>query len=462
MSNVKTKKKKLSGWSRSKYINANIFYAHDKSDIERLIKYCTKKNIKISIRATGSSFGDQSYISKGITCDISKMNNIIDYDKSKNILIVESGITLLNIYNKILPDDYILKATPGGMQVSAGGALVNNIHGKDNFKSGNFSNNVRWIEIIDSRGRTRIIKKNHINFKHVIYSMGLFCVITKICLELVKIKSQYLEVNTYRTKNIRELISKFENEKKNENDFYIGWIDCFNKKNIGRGLLRTARFSKIKSDQNNLFKPFKINTKMFNLLPIKFIYPLISIIYMKWMFKFANSLIYHFTSLNKKILLFKNFIWIDNNFIPEYPEIFKKNGFLTLQPFFPKKNAAENIEIFLKICQKFGFEGILCPIKLHKNINSLNKLHFSGEGYSIVVDAPLRFHNKKQLDLFLKNIFHFLNEIDGKIYLTKDLFSKSVDFKKMYGNSVTDFLKIKKKFDEKDLFYSDQFQRLFK
>lgn len=462
MSNVKTKKKKISGWSRTKYINANIFYAYDKFDIEKLIKYCIKKNTKISLRATGSSFGDQSYISNGITCDISRMNKIIDYDKSKNILIVESGITLLNIYNKILPDNYILKATPGGMQVSAGGALVNNIHGKDNFKSGNFSNNVKWIEILDSRGKTRIIKKSHIDFKYIICSMGLFCVVTKICLELIKIKSQYLEVKTYRTKNLTELINKFEKEKKKENDFYIGWIDCFNKKNIGRGLLRTARFLKVKNNKKSTFKPFEINTKMFNLLPIKFVYPIISILYMKWMFKFANSLIYHFTSLNKKILLFRNFIWIDNNIIPEYPEIFKKNGFLTLQPFFPKKNAAENITSFLKICQRFGFEGVLCPIKLHKNINSVNKLHFSGEGYSIVVDAPLKFQNKKKLDLFLKNIFNFLYEINGKIYLTKDLFSKREDFRKIYGDSLADFLKIKKRFDKKDLFYSDQFHRLFK
>ena len=115
----------------------------------------------------------------------------------------------------------------------------------------------------------------------------------------------------------------------------------------------------------------------------------------------------------------------------------------------------------LKICQKYGFEGFLCPIKLHKNINSINKLHFSGEGYSIVIDAPLKFHNKKKLNLFLKNVFDFLNQINGKIYLTKDLFSRREDFEKMYGEYIVDFLKIKKRFDKKDLFYSDQFLRLF-
>ena len=100
MLNVKTKKKRISGWSRSKYINANIFYAYDKSDIEKLLKYCIKKNIKVSIRATGSSFGDQSYISKGITCDISEMNKIIDYDKSKNLLI-EWNLPISHFHHKL-------------------------------------------------------------------------------------------------------------------------------------------------------------------------------------------------------------------------------------------------------------------------------------------------------------------------------------------------------------------------
>jgi len=459
------KKVKISGWAKSKFVETNLTYPKNINQIIEVLRFAKNQKKRVAIRGRGCSFGDQSYIKNEITCDLSKFNKIINFDSKNQLITVEAGISLIKIYKHILSRNFILESTPGGLQVSVGGAISNNIHGKDCFKNGYFDENVSSIKYLDSNLKIQEIKisENNLNKSNNIFGgIGLFYLILEVTLHLKKKKSLFLKTHTKRVDTIDSMIKNFENLNTKEDDYAIGWIDCFARdKKIGRGLFRTATFINQNDNQAILEKEILIkeNKKNFLFLPQKITIWMLSKIYCRFLFKLANFIIFNFSFLGIKKVNFIKFIWIDNNLIPNYPDIFIKKGLFTIQPFIPIKDASKNIKKILLICQKYKFEGILCPIKKYKKAKFVNELHFSGEGYSIVLDIPINKNFNYQFKYFIDEISNFLSKINGKIYLTKDLRLDKENFKKLFPN-FNHFVEEKKISDNNNLFATDQYLRL--
>ena len=138
-------------------------------------------------------------------------------------------------------------------------------------------------------------------------------------IKLRNIQSLLLDTETKKVKNIEEMLDCFNEKHLNGYDYAVGWIDCFSTKNVGRGIFRKAKFSQNK-------KKIKINkmeqNKKFLFFPKKFMITLISFVYTRFIFKTLNFLIYNFYFMKNKKIIFNKFIWIDNNFIPDYSLIF--------------------------------------------------------------------------------------------------------------------------------------------
>ena len=447
----------ISGWSNLKTVKTKQFYPKNIEEILSIVHSAIADKKQIAIRGNGCSFGDQSYLEDQITINLNHYNKVIEYNKNEKYIVVQSGISLLDIYNHTINDKLILESTPGGLQVSVGGAIANNIHGKDCFKNGYFKNNIISLKLINPQGK--LIEYNHLSkekeFINLFGSMGLLSIVTEVKLKLKNIQSLLLSTETRKVKDIEEMVDCFNEENLNEYDYAVGWIDCFSKKNIGRGIFRKAKFSQNKKEV--IIKKMEQNKK-FLFLPKNFMISLLSFFYSRLIFKSLNFLIYSFYFNKKKKIIFNKFIWIDNNFIPDYPLIFAKDGFLTIQPFIPIKEASKNIKRILLLCQKFKFEGIFCPIKKYKNHETENSFSFGGNGFSIVIDVPLK--NKHNLEQFLDEILDLISSFGGNVYLTKDFYLNKKHLKKILYN-YENFLKFKKDYDENNLFSTNQFERLF-
>ena len=126
------------------------------------------------------------------------INKVIDYDKKKKIIEVESGVKLKDVLLISLKDNLFLPSTPGGLDITVGGAISNNIHGKDCFKNGYFENNVKSIKVLTAQGVIIKISKDEFKefFENIFSSFGLLGIICSVEIELKEIKSSFLEVET--------------------------------------------------------------------------------------------------------------------------------------------------------------------------------------------------------------------------------------------------------------------------
>jgi len=435
-------------------------------DCQELLKYCNQEDIKICCRGGGYSYGDMILNSEQVILDTSSMNQILNWDSETGLITVQPGVSFASIFKISLLHNWTLHSCPGGMDVTVGGAISNNVHGKDAWKSGNFGCQICSFKLLLSSGETiKVDKSKESLFKAVIGGMGLFGIITQATIQLKKIPSPFVSIKTELAQNIEEIIALLERRRK-DSDFAVAWIDAFAKgSSTGRGYVSSASWVEddLETTSSDLDKSLTKPTLIFGVLPAKPLWFIGRYFFKPIVLNMLNKIHYLVAkikfSINKKSsdpILFTDYNFMHNK-IPDIREVYRPHGFFEFEPLLPKKNGAKIMRDLLILCQRFKSESLLCGIKSHKGDDFL--VSFAGDGYSIGIDIQIAGRTKKEINNFTDAIIDFTNKHDGKIYLAKDENLDKHSFQKMYPNYKT-FLNIKKDFDPENRFSSDMFQRL--
>jgi FAD/FMN-containing dehydrogenase len=73
----------------------------------------------------------------GITADL---DCILDFDRVTGVLYCEGGVSLDSILKVVVPHGWFLPVVPGAKFITVGGAIANDIHGKNHHQRGSFGN----------------------------------------------------------------------------------------------------------------------------------------------------------------------------------------------------------------------------------------------------------------------------------------------------------------------------------
>ena len=109
----------------------------------------------------GRSYGDVCLNENGALIQTRKLNKFISFDRSTGRLTCESGVLLKDILDLIVPQGWFLPVTPGTRYVSVGGAIANDVHGKNHHLNGSFGHHLCQFELLRSDGNAccvRLIK----------------------------------------------------------------------------------------------------------------------------------------------------------------------------------------------------------------------------------------------------------------------------------------------------------------
>jgi FAD/FMN-containing dehydrogenase len=100
----------------------------------------------------GRSYGDCCLNDGGALVPTRALDRLISFEKG--VVRCEAGATLGEILELSVPRGWFLPVVPGTRHVSVGGAIANDIHGKNHHREGTFGRHVRRIELLRSdRGR---------------------------------------------------------------------------------------------------------------------------------------------------------------------------------------------------------------------------------------------------------------------------------------------------------------------
>lgn len=104
-------------------------------------------------RGRGRSYGDSCLNEGGTLLDTRRLDHFLDWDEATGHLHVESGVTLAQILDTFAPRGWFLPVVPGTEQITVGGAIANDVHGKNHHRLGTFGEHVAGLRLVRSDGQ---------------------------------------------------------------------------------------------------------------------------------------------------------------------------------------------------------------------------------------------------------------------------------------------------------------------
>lgn len=451
------------GYAETRETKSLVAYPTAIEECLELIEVCKKKGLSICPRGNGYTYGDMILNDGQVILDLSHMDHILSWNEDQGVIIVQPGARFSDIFSKVLPYNWSLSSCPGGMGITIGGAVSNNVHGKDSWKNGNFGSQVVSLKLVTSTGDILTVDrdKNPNILKAVIGGMGLLGIIVEITLQMKKVPSAFVGVSTISVRNIEESIERIE-QAREDSDFIVSWIDAFaSGSSLGRGYVTFAKWvdNKISLDNKRLLESLRMSTRIFNILPSKPTWYVLRPFFNPASIQIVNSFNYFLSKikgLKKNTMLYTEYNFMHNR-IPDLKYVYRPHGFLEFQPLIPRKNGVHAVAEVFRLCQKYETQSLLCGVKKHKEDDYM--LSYSGDSYSIGIDIQLRGRSPEQINRFAKALFKYTLECGGKTFLAKDETLPRDIFERMFPR-YKEFLEVKKSVDPFNLFKSDMYRRL--
>jgi FAD/FMN-containing dehydrogenase len=148
-----TPKASFESWGRYPTYDAKIVPLHWQSDFAPASEGLHDGALVVGM---GRSYGDCCLLKDGNLLVATGMNRLISFDPETGLLTAEAGITLAQILDFCVPRGFFLPVSPGTKYVTLGGAIANDIHGKNHHVAGTFGCHVTQFELVRSDGTRRL------------------------------------------------------------------------------------------------------------------------------------------------------------------------------------------------------------------------------------------------------------------------------------------------------------------
>jgi len=447
---VKPVKKKAAGWGKYPIESCLVYRPESVEDLKEMLSCQKEKQIAYGL---GRSYGDTALNKdEGLTL-FNKFDHMLSFDEESGILICEAGVSLEEIINIFLPRGYFLPVTPGTKYVTVGGAIANDVHGKNHHVDGCFSEYVLEFDLLLATGETIKCSReeNTDAFWATIGGIGLTGFITRAVIQLIRVETSYIKATYEKAENLDAAFEKFV-----ENDanfkYSVAWIDCLSTgSSLGRSVLMRGEHALKEELPAKIKEPFKpskgsmlkmpINAPSFALNPVS-----IS----------AFNALYYASFKNETKIVDSTSFFHPLDAIDDWNKLYGKKGFIQYQAVFPKANDPK--AGIRKLLERLTEEKCSSFLAVLKSSGPANKglLSFPMEGYTLALDIPIK---NDSLFSFLKELDEIVLSHGGRVYLAKDATIDPDTFKKMYPRW-EEFIRIKKELDPDGLFSSSMSRRI--
>ncbi len=358
----------------------------------------------------GRSYGDSCLNDRQTICVTSRLNHFIHFDREQGILRCESGVGLDEILQLVVPHGWFLAVTPGTQYVTVGGAIANDVHGKNHHLAGTFGCHLTAFELVRTTGERLYCSatENAAMFKATIGGLGLTGLITWVEIRLKKMATPFMDSETIRFENLAEFFVLSE-ESDRDWEYTVAWIDCLAQgESLGRGLFIRGRHSEQlmsasgKIAKRRLSMPVNAPGFLLNQYTIR----LFNKIYYRKNRKGESVAHGHYESF---------FYPLDS--IGNWNRMYGRRGFYQYQCLVPLSDGQAIITRLLEMIAASGMGSFLSVLKKFGDIESPGMLSFPRPGITLALDFPN--YGTKLLTLFEK-LDEQVMQAKGAVYPAKD------------------------------------------
>lgn len=357
----------------------------------------------------GRSYGDSGLNFGHAAIDMTGLDRVIAFDAETGVLRGEAGLSLSEVIRRVVPAGWFLPTTPGTRFVTLGGAVANDVHGKNHHHAGAFGVSVRRLGLW--RSDKGLIELSHENnselFAATIGGLGLTGVILWVEIQLVRIGSSRLDVETIPFAHLDEFLDlALESEERFEHT--VAWVDCSRRgEGFGRGVFTRANWRSdalfaVHDDRRRASIPFDLPDLTINRLSVA-----------------AFNTLYYSLQASRPRLQVQTYTQAFHplDAIGEWNRIYGGRGFYQFQCVTPFSAGMTPIRALLAATAEAGAGSFLTVLKTFGDRPSPGLLSFPRPGITLAID----FANRGDATLaLLSRMDDIVMNVGGRLYPAKD------------------------------------------
>ncbi|MES2683982.1 MAG: FAD-binding oxidoreductase [Pseudomonadota bacterium] len=385
-------------------------------------------------RGLGRSYGDSGLNADQLLVDATGLDRFIALDVASGVLECEAGMTLADILQLLETRAaqaggspvWFLPVSPGTKFVTVGGAIANDVHGKNHHRAGCFGSHVRSLKLLRSSGEVLDCSttENAELFAATIAGLGLTGLILSAVIQLKAVPGLWLETEDVRYGHLDEFFSLSETSRADW-EYDVAWLDCLaSGAALGRGVFSRARH--VAWPAGSTPPSVRPAWQPRFALPVD----LPSLALSRLTVGSFNALLWHRAPATPK----RRTVHYDGVFYPldaigQWNRLYGKRGFYQYQCVLPQSNAPAAVRALLQAIAASGEGSFLAVLKTFGARSSPGLLSFPMPGTTLALDFANRGPRTLALLTRLDSITH---EAGGRIYPAKDGRVSAADFQQGY------------------------------
>lgn len=356
----------------------------------------------------GRSYGDVCLNENGLLLDARPLDRFLAFDENSGVLRCEAGVLLSEVLRFCVPKGWFLPVTPGTQFVTLGGAVANDVHGKNHHCGGTFGCHTRAFELLRSDGTRRVCSptQNAEWFNATVGGLGLTGLMTWVEIQLKRIPGPYIHQQVRRYRDLGEFFA-ITAESEQDYEYTVAWLDCLGSgKGLGRGLF--MRGNHAQTPRRPAGKEKRIGVPLEP--PLSLINPLSLRLF---------NLLYYYRQGNtwRDALVDYEPFFYPLDAIDDWNRIYGPRGFLQFQCVVPMEQGEDAIREILRRIAASGAGSFLAVLKVFGAQASPGLLSFPRPGVTVALDFPN--HGSKTFAL-LERLEEITTTAGGAIYPAKD------------------------------------------
>lgn len=460
--------RRLVGWSRTTPIDGHVLDTADVEVIAEAVARVADRNegkpsyLKRGViaRGLGRSYNESAQNTGGLTVDMTRIDRIHSIDDATAIVDVDAGVSLDALMQAALPFGLWVPVLPGTRQVTVGGAIAHDIHGKNHHSQGSFGNHVVEMSLLVADGRVLTLAPGGTPddpdasiFWATIAGIGLTGIILRAKIAMKHTESAYFIADTARTGSLQETLDLHLSDGFEDGyEYASGWFDTISAPpKLGRGTFSRGNLARLDELPEKYRKnPLSFDNKALITFPDVFPRGLAN----KLSFAAVGEAYYRIGPPSegkvKNLAGFYHMLDVFGDWNNAYG---RGGGFCQYQFIVPTGNETEFVRLIEDI-QASGHVSFLNVIKLFGDGNRA-PLSFPFKGWNVCLDFPV----KAGLAEFLNHLDERIMSMGGRLYTAKDSRTTAERFHAMYPR-IEEWKAVRRRIDPDGVFLSDMARRL--
>ncbi|GEJ55642.1 FAD-binding oxidoreductase [Anaeromyxobacter diazotrophicus] len=367
----------------------------------------------------GRSYGDACLDQGGTLLLTRGLSRFISFDEATGLLACEGGVTLGEILARFAPLGFFPTVVPGTKHVTVGGAIANDIHGKNHHRAGTFGAHVTRLELLRSDGSRRVCSpaEHPELFAATVGGLGLTGLVTWAELRLKRIPSAFIRWETVPFENV-DAFFELSARSDTTHEYTVAWIDCLARGDrLGRGLFYRGNHAEAPfragRRRRPVTVPFDLPDAVLNRLTVKAFNALY-----RWRNRGAGERLVHYEPF---------FFPLDG--VERWNRIYGRSGLMQFQCVLPFDRGLGGVRGVLDAIARSGQGSFLAVLKTFGGLPSPGLLSFPRPGVTVALDFPRR--GERTLALF-RELEGLVLEQGGALYPAKDLVMSPRMFRAAY------------------------------